>query len=102
MSRSYKKYPCVKDKNKFAKDYANRKLRRKLKEQEYIIANGNCYRKVTCSWLICDYKFYVPREKFIKRWEEDDKQVNNGTKRYGYHLPLEEAIIEWEKVYLNK
>lgn len=53
MSRSYKRVPCCKDHNTWAKKYANRYLRR----NHLSISSGMAYKKLYCSWDICDYKF---------------------------------------------
>jgi len=55
MSRSYKKTPGICDRNPFMKNYSNRIIRRK--PISYEIANGGAYRKIMCSYDICDYKF---------------------------------------------
>ena len=59
MARSYKKYPCVKDCNKFMKRYANRRVRQYLKNPE-VELKGNDYRKFTEQWDICDWKSDYP------------------------------------------
>ena len=52
MSRSYKKTPRGGDrKDKFFKNYANRKLRR----DKFHNLQHNSYKKNFCSWNICDY-----------------------------------------------
>ena len=52
MSRSYKKTPyCSCKKNKFAKNQANRKIRRNKDE----LYQNREFRKVYDSWDICDY-----------------------------------------------
>lgn len=53
MSRSYKKTPrCGDTKDKFFKKYANRKVRRN-NTNHY---NHKSYKKLSCSWDICDYE----------------------------------------------
>jgi hypothetical protein len=52
MSRSRKKHPIVKDRNPGSKRIANRKVRR-IPD----VPNGKAYRKVYCSWNICDWRF---------------------------------------------
>ncbi len=53
MSRSYKKIPCCKDHNKGMKKCANRYVRRNY----LIVPSGKAYKKLFCSYDICDYKF---------------------------------------------
>lgn len=70
MSRSYKKTPGFKDRNPWFKNYANRRIRRTSRE----FANGGSYKKHTCSWEICEYKwlFYsdVEFKSHLKKAEE--------------------------------
>lgn len=56
MSRSYKHTPRSGDKkDKFYKNYSNRKLRRIPIEEESYPKHNN-YKKIICSWEICDYE----------------------------------------------
>ena len=53
MSRSYKKNPvgtCTK--NPIGKKQANKKVR-----NTNYIPEGNAFKKIYCSWNICDYKY---------------------------------------------
>lgn len=59
MSRSFKKNPWIVDKkSKFAKRRANKKVR-----NTGIVANGRSFRKVSCSYDICDYKWRLDKEE---------------------------------------
>jgi len=61
MSRSFKKTPGWCDRNPHAKRQAN-KLVRRFKEK---IPNGRAYRRLYCSWNICDYRsLYFTESKF--------------------------------------
>lgn len=53
MSRSHKRVPCCKDYNKGMKKCANRYVRR----NHLIVPSGKAYKKLFCSYNICDYKF---------------------------------------------
>ncbi len=53
MSRSYKKVACCKDYNRGMKKSANRYIRRNY----LFVPSGMAYKKLFCSWNICDYKF---------------------------------------------
>lgn len=58
MSRSYKKSKVIKvGKNKYLKNFANRKLRKNEN-----ISDGSNYKKHFESWDICDARFYVTRD----------------------------------------
>lgn len=50
MSRSYKKIPCCKDYNRGIKKHANRHLRRNYLD----IPSVRAYKKLFCSYDICD------------------------------------------------
>lgn len=61
MSRSYKHTPVYKgDKERFAKKWANRKIRRRAKLNLYDSQTGksNYYRKENESWETCDYRHW--------------------------------------------
>ena len=65
MSRSYKKFRCIKDRCKIGtkkyaqpKTYANRTVRRSED-----IPNGSGYKKYYCSWDISDHRFLPKKEK---------------------------------------
>lgn len=53
MSRSYRCVPCCKDHNHEMKKCANRKVRR----NHLIAPSGMIYKKLFCSYAICDDKF---------------------------------------------
>ena len=53
MSRSYKHVPCCKDHTRGMKKCANRYIRRNY----LVVPSGMAYKKLFCSWNICDYKF---------------------------------------------
>lgn len=68
MSRSYKKVPCCKDHTRGMKKCANRYVRRNY----LVVPSGMAYKKLFCSWDICDYKFLesFPAYKVsCKKWE---------------------------------
>lgn len=66
MSRSRKKFPAASDysraSTRFYKNQANRVIRRYKKG----IPDGSSYKKLYCTWNICDYKFVF----FDKKWDE--------------------------------
>lgn len=67
MSRSYKRAPVCKDQaTRFAKRLASKAVRR----YKDALPNGKHYRKVFCSWNICDFRFYEPLQKAIRDWEK--------------------------------
>lgn len=67
MSRSYRHNPVVKcAKDSWYKKHFNRKLRRSDKFQD--IPDGSAYRKMNCSWYICDYSCRVDYDD-AKNWQ---------------------------------
>ena len=77
MSRFYKHTPRAGDtKDKFFKNYANRRLRRKQLTHSY---QHKSYKKDFCTWNICDYEnvgttfkeFYNFRVKLWSIWHNE-------------------------------
>jgi hypothetical protein len=103
MSRSYKHTPyCGLKKNKFFKNYANRRLRRKKLEHDL---QHKSYQKDFCSWEICDY-YEIETKNFeeyykscLQRWQERQSEW------YWQDEPLptkEECWKEYQKWYIRK
>lgn len=94
MSRSYKKYPIVKDPpNKGMKKYANKKVRH-TKD----IPNGKAYKKVFESWEISDYCWIWTREEAINSYKQ--APANSWIRKH--FETLEEYLIYWEKCVKRK
>ena len=95
MSRSYKKFPIVKDKScsKHGKRFANKKVR-----HTQDIPNGKAYKKVYETWNICDYCWIWTRKDAIEHWYKSDK--DSWTHRN--FETLEEYLIYWEKCVKRK
>lgn len=112
MSRSYKKFPLCRmslwgrNSMKAGKQYANRKIRRKLKQNPDLeISNGRYYRYLGInSWDLWEYKFYETEEDVIRDWENNQKRIANGivSSRYYQDFTFDEAIQHWKKCYLRK
>ena len=100
MSRSYKKFPVVKDCSNTSKDrfkpktFANRAVRR----AEQVPSGKSGFKKLYCSWDICDYRIlWFLNEKELKRqWD------NNESFLHDYYKNYEEALYCWKKAYINK
>lgn len=88
MSRSYKKVPCYKDYNRGMKQRANRHLRRNYLD----IPSGRAYKKLFCSYNICDYKFLQTFSSY-KKWIS-----KHNHRRY----PEDELYRKWYKYYKMK
>ena len=97
MSRSYKKTPyCGDNKGKAKKRVANSKLRTKLKDHDFILANGNAYKKVYESYNICDYGW-------ITSWREYWEICIRMWHRYGGDKPdKKQEYRYWVHHYRNK
>ena len=102
MSRSYRKNPIIKDNGKSKKEMkslANRKVRRKLNDPDFNIADGKAYKKEFESWDIAD---------FISRWTKEDaiKEYESKSKKYRWFKEewptLEDYLNYWEKTMHRK
>lgn len=77
MSRSFKKVPGIVDRNTFAKNQANRKVRH---IETDLLANGKMYKKFYCSYNICDWiklsltqKGRTYLEEWKNKWDYERK-----------------------------
>ena len=102
MSRSYRKNPIVKENGKSKKEMkslANRKVRRKLNDPDFNIADGKAYKKEFESWDIAD---------FISRWTKEDaiKEYESKSKKYRWFKEewptLDDYLNYWEKTMHRK
>ena len=75
MSRSYKKTPGFTD-NK-SRDDVKRKASKAVRRQVGAIGNGSNYKKIYCSYNICDWKFLEYHSKNKRR-----VKVSDDYKRY--------------------
>ena len=65
MSRSRKKFPMVKD-NGRSKSWQKRLANKKVRKADDV-EDGKAYRKEYNSWNICDWKWYLPDDKKVRR-----------------------------------
>ena len=102
MGKSYRKNPIVKDNGKSKKEMkslANRKVRRKLNDPDFNIADGKAYKKEFESWDIAD---------FISRWTKEDaiKEYESKSKKYRWFKEewptLDDYLNYWEKTMHRK
>ncbi len=106
MSRSYRKFPVIKDRTRNSKDrqkpktFANRAVRR-YKE---VPAGKSCFfKKVYCSWFISDYRFItVPDEKEFKRQWENFNHFRMGYSRIRHSDDYRKDFYQWKKYYIMK
>lgn len=91
MSRSYKKFPWVKDRDssKWGKKYCNKQVR-KTKD----IPNGGAYKKIAERWdYIYDHGCY-------ETWEDYKQYCENPC--WYWQEPEEANYFEWYKIYKMK
>lgn len=103
MSRSYKHTPsCGEGKSKFYKNYSNKVIRRKLKNEDYILQYGD-FKKVISPWDIEDYRCYRTFAEYIIR---DRSFKNRYLLYFGYPYDKEETeedlYKDWSKYYFRK
>ena len=99
MSRSYKKYPVVKDRSPSMKKLARRRFRRAINKEDFLY-KGSSYKKTFESWEISDYSWTISfeefREKVLKDWKEYGKP-------HGIKRPTEKEIYKsWYTIYKRK
>lgn len=103
MSRSYKKNPFVTDQSqgtKSMKRLANRTVRRKLKDMDELPARLP-HKKMTESWMICDYKWRMTEEEAIEWYFY--KMEYDASDWFKKHYPtLESWLKYWAKCYKRK
>lgn len=100
MSRSYRKFPIIKDSHRRdrshikSKDFANRAVRR---YKEIPIGKSCFFKKIYCSWFISDYSFIdcMSETEAIRQWESGDCFYSS------CHTP-KEVVWSWRKYYKNK
>ena len=78
MSRSYKRFAVCKDRTKEGKLIANRLVRRK---GLVVSGKSNAYRKLYCSYNICDYRFVETKKQVISEYEQDMQALANGQQK---------------------
>ncbi|SEU27919.1 hypothetical protein [Paenibacillus sp. NFR01] len=95
MSRSVKKSPACTDHRtpgtRWSKRQASKAVRRYAEE----IQDGKWYRKVYCSWNICDYRFYKTKQQAIHEWETESWRQDR--------FPTRAAVInDWADSFRRK
>lgn len=99
MSRSYKHTPRGgQKKDKFFKNYANRKLRRNKLSHD--LRHGD-YKKASCSWNICDYE--TVGLTFNDYWNcEVCWWHTSGRQRNEPYPDKEQALKDYKRWYIRK
>ena len=106
MARSYKKQPVVNGHSKGMKANANRCVRRRLKNTYFDLANGNAYRKIVCSYDICDWLFRETYAVYVARAVCYRHEYLNGISRWGIRTSIDMSADmnywQWFKMYKRK
>ena len=101
MSRSYKKFPVVKDHSKGQKQLANKKLRRN--KNKYILMQRGEYKKHYEQWNICDWNWYWSKQDAIDSWYEEESPYYTGVAwRHKNYKTLENWLSYWAKISYRK
>lgn len=101
MSRSYKKFPTVKDHRKGQKQLANKKLRRN--KNKYILMQRGKYKKYYEQWDICDWNWYWSKQDAINSWYEEESSHYKGVAwRHSNYKTLENWLNYWAKISYRK
>lgn len=97
MSRSYKKSPVIADRNPWAKRQANKAVRK----YKGFIPNGGAFKKIYCSYDICDYKFMYTLQEYLCAFAYSWVYRITG-KIPKTEYPFKTRIDEWERWYRRK
>lgn len=89
---------------KKGKQYANRKIRHKLKNPNVDISNGSYYKSLGLdTWCLYEFKHHQTLHDVIAEYESHQKGMINGRHSYRkYESTLKEEIIWWKSSYLRK
>ena len=85
MSRSYRKNPCLKVQDNYMKHYANRIIRRKLKDINIESPQYKKYKHYIKGWAILDQWYYCSLYEYLEN-----------------HFQLERSYIDWYLTYKRK
>lgn len=111
MSRSYKKYPLLRDclwgkSMKKGKQYFNRRIRRIYRDVSKELPNGNYYRKLNSNFELYEYTSSYTKQEIIDEWYREQSEILNGVRswraKWLQDYSLEEAITDWKKSYKCK
>uniref|UniRef100_A0A4Y8Q2S8 Uncharacterized protein n=1 Tax=Paenibacillus athensensis TaxID=1967502 RepID=A0A4Y8Q2S8_9BACL len=69
MSRSVKKSPVYTDHRTPGTRWSKRRASKAVRRFRGEVQDGKWYRKLYCSWNICDYRFFQTREQAVQEWE---------------------------------
>lgn len=92
MSRSYKKTPVCKDQGtRWMKCQASKAVRRYAED----IGDGGSYKKLFCSYNICDYRTILPYRKALHEWITSNHL-------WTHEKTFRDFSLSWQKDYKRK
>ena len=102
MSRSRRKYPCIKDRYgskslSFYKRLSNSKIRRTED-----VPDNKGFKKVFESWKIHDYISKWSESNFYKNWKEEEKLPEEKQLYHNEFGDYKKALYWFMKTYINK
>ncbi|WP_081824293.1 hypothetical protein [Paenibacillus sp. UNC451MF] len=95
MSRSRKHAPVCNDHHTPGPRWAKRQASKAVRRYTRALPDGKGYRKVYCSWNICDVRFFKTRQQAIQEWSASPWL----RERYSSE---ERALQNWMKWYVRK
>ncbi|WP_150274860.1 hypothetical protein [Paenibacillus tepidiphilus] len=95
MSQSVKRSPAYTDHHTPGTRWSKRHASKAVRRFTGGISSGKWYRKLFCSWSICDYRFYKTKQQAIHEWETTPWRQERFPTRA-------EVINDWEKVFRRK
>ena len=104
MSRSYKKTPyCGDRKGKAKKRIANHVVRRSLERDLELVVQGGAFKKLYCSWDICDYFTKCTWEDYWQSSVDTYYWLKAMCPNRDVQFPdKKEEYRKWRKYYKNK
>lgn len=95
MSRSTKKSPVWTEQSKRCTRWVKRQAGKAVRRYKSDIANGKSYRKLFCSWNICDYRSRKTRMQAIRDWETNYGQAATRQER-------RKITQDWARTYFKR
>ncbi|WP_337103770.1 hypothetical protein [Paenibacillus sp. YIM B09110] len=94
MGKSVNKIPVCNDMSSPNSSWAKRQASKAVRRYALDCGQGKWYRKVYCSYNICDYRIHQTLSKAIHEWETD---------RHWVMVHTREALIQsWAKSFQRK
>lgn len=115
MSRTYRKFPVIKDNKRHSKKWSRQQANRKIRRTNFDdISNGMHYKKFYEQWDICDHWSYCTMNEWMGYWanwynHNDLYKFSEQSIYYKiyrspnwYGVTIHDAITKWKKQYYWK